>query len=295
MVVANNTRVMKARLLGHRVGTGGQVEFLMLERRGPRTWEGMFRSTARAQPGLEFEIPFSGGVLRGRLTRGASESPSGTVEAEFDRDPVEAGAGVLPLPPYVERAAAAEDDESYQTVYGSVPGSAAAPTAGLHFTPEVLAAVRARGVEWHEVTLNVGLGTFRPVKVEDVREHVMHDESYEVPVATAEAVNRARREGRRVVAIGTTAVRTLESAWRDGEVHPGSGRTALFLHPGGRVPQVVDALLTNFHLPRSTLLMLVCALGGTERVLAAYREAVHERYRFFSYGDAMFIERSNPS
>jgi S-adenosylmethionine:tRNA ribosyltransferase-isomerase len=206
----------------------------------------------------------------------------GSVSALLER------AGQVPLPPYVAREPTREDRIRYQTVYARADGSVAAPTAGLHLTPATLAELEARGVERRFVTLDVGPGTFLPVRAEDESTHRMHAERYQVPEGTAEAVNRARAEGRRVVAVGTTVVRTLETAVEQGRVRPGSGSSRLFIRPPYRF-QVVDALLTNFHLPRSTLLMLVSAFAGREHVLAAYRAAVAERYRFFSYGDAMFI------
>jgi S-adenosylmethionine:tRNA ribosyltransferase-isomerase len=304
MIVANNTRVLKARLLGRRLRqekstdpwvAGGKVEFVMLEQRAPRVWEGLFHASAKYVPGLRFEIPTPDGLgLRGVLIHGSGESAAGTVVAEFDRDPIESGAGELPLPHYIDRETYSQDDTSYQTVYAKKLGSAAAPTAGLHFTEEVLTSLKARGVSWQEVTLNVGLGTFRPVKENDVRKHVMHEESYEVLPAVAEAINTWKKSGKRIFATGTTTARTLESAWQlehgNYSIRSGVDRTALFIRPGGeRQFQVVDRLLTNFHLPRSTLLMLVSAFAGRELILAAYREAVKEEYRFFSYGDAMLL------
>jgi S-adenosylmethionine:tRNA ribosyltransferase-isomerase len=293
LLVANNTRVIPARLLGQRLLEGGQlggkVEFLLLEEIEPGLWEGMFHASARHKPGIRFLVPTPDGKgLRGELVRGASGSPHGTVTARFDRDPVASGAGRMPLPPYIERDAESSDDERYQTVYASRPGSAAAPTAGLHFTDRVRAALGERGAAWDEVTLNVGLGTFRPVKAQDIRAHAMHDERYDVSAETARRVTEAKRAGRRVTAVGTTAVRTLESAWDGQGLRAGAGRTAIFIYPGYEW-KVVDRLLTNFHLPQSTLLMLVCAFAGRELVMAAYQEAVRERYRFFSYGDAMLV------
>jgi S-adenosylmethionine:tRNA ribosyltransferase-isomerase len=300
LLVANNTRVIKARLLGRRLKqeagiwvAGGRVEFVMLEEVAPRTWEGLFKASATYVPGLRFEIPTPDGQgLRGTLVRGSKDSPHGTVVAEFDRDPVESGAGELPLPHYIRREPGAQDDSSYQTLYAKRAGSAAAPTAGLHFTDRVMSRLREKGVGWEEVTLDVGLGTFRPVKVSDIRQHAMHDERYEISTEAASHLNAAKQQGRRIVAVGTTSVRTLESAWRAGQgsLKAGPGRTSIFIHPGAAQPfQVVDRLLTNFHLPKSTLLMLVAAFAGRELVLAAYQEAVRENYRFFSYGDAMLV------
>jgi S-adenosylmethionine:tRNA ribosyltransferase-isomerase len=298
LIVANNTRVLKARLLGRRIREddkhlepGGKIEFVLLEELKPRVWEGMFHAAAKHRPGVRFEIATPDGQgLRGTLLRGASDSPHGTVIAEFDRDPVESGAGEIPLPKYIRRPQepTAQDQSDYQTVYAKQPGSAAAPTAGLHFTSHILERLRSRGCEWREVTLHVGLGTFRPVKDKDIRKHVMHEERYEISAETASAVNAAKSGRRRVLAVGTTSVRTLESAWKDGTLRAGPGRTAAFFYPGYQF-KAVDRLITNFHLPRSTLLMLVSAFAGRELTLRAYEEAVRERYRFFSYGDAMLV------
>lgn len=302
VLVVNNTRVLKARLLGNRIieqggeeVLGGKVEFLMLEEREPCIWEGAFHASAKYNPGLRFLIPTPDGRgLRGTLIRGASDSAAGTVVARFDRDPVESGAGELPLPKYIQRKPEDSDLSRYQTVYAKTGASAAAPTAGLHFTDRVMEELRAKGATWEEITLNVGLGTFRPVKVEDIRQHVMHEERYEIPADVARRLTDAKRAGGRITAVGTTAVRTLESAWeKDQGLRAGTGRTQLFIHPdahpGSNRFQVVDRLITNFHLPGSTLLMLVCAFGGRELILSAYEEAVRQRYRFFSYGDAMLI------
>ncbi|MGZ3687284.1 MAG: tRNA preQ1(34) S-adenosylmethionine ribosyltransferase-isomerase QueA [Bdellovibrionota bacterium] len=299
LLVANNSKVLKARLLGKRLREekgqwteGGGVEFVLLEELEPLTWEGLFKASAKYVRGLRFVIPTPDGRgLRGELVRGVSESPTGTVVARFDRDPVTSGAGEIPLPHYIRREPGSRDDESYQTVYAKLLGSAAAPTAGLHFTPRVLEAIREKGASWAEVTLHVGLGTFRPVKEPEISRHQMHDERYEISEDTAARVTAAKREGGRVLAVGTTSVRTLESAWDPGAraLRAGPGRTAIFIRPGGHRFQVVDRLLTNFHLPKSTLIMLVSAFAGRDLVMAAYEEAVRERYRFFSYGDSMLI------
>jgi S-adenosylmethionine:tRNA ribosyltransferase-isomerase len=299
LLVANNTRVFRARMLGRRRLTkpdgttevGGKVEFLMLERIEPLVWEGAFHASAKYVPGLAFEVPTpSGEPLRGEIVRGSAESPEGLVRVRFDRDPIASGAGEIPLPPYIQRPANEADEERYQTIYAKEPGSAAAPTAGLHFTPQVREALIARGVGWEEITLNVGLGTFRPVKAADIRDHKMHEERYVILEPAAAAIERAKREGRRVIAVGTTVVRALESAWNPerGVLERGERRTGIFLHPGNP-PRLIDGLITNFHLPKSTLMMLISAFAGRERVMAAYREAVEREYRFFSYGDAMFI------
>lgn len=300
LLVANNTQVLKARLLGRRLSSdatsgadvlGGKVEFVLLEELRPQVWEGLFHASARYVPGLRFLIPTPDGIgLKGVLVRGSAESPSGTVVAEFDRDPVGSGAGELPLPHYIHKKT---DESHYQTVYAKQSGSAAAPTAGLHFTESVIQRLKARGAGWAEVTLNVGLGTFRPVKDPDIRNHVMHEERYEISPEAAQRVNEWKAGGGRIVAVGTTSVRTLESAWIRGQV-PGSlrsgvGRTSIFIRPGAFEFQVVDRLLTNFHLPKSTLLMLVSAFAGKDLTMAVYQEAVKEKYRFFSYGDSMLI------
>lgn len=297
VLVANDTRVMKARFLGHRLRPekegrvpGGKVEFVLLEERAPRVWEGLFHASAKYRPGLEFEFPTPDGRgLRAKLVKGASESPHGTVIAEFERDPLESGGGEVPLPKYIQRKASDTDFFDYQTVYARNLGSAAAPTAGLHFTPRMIRELKENGVQWEEITLHVGLGTFRPVKDPEISRHAMHEERYEISGETARRITQAKESGKRILAVGTTSVRALESAWKHGELRPGLGRTALFIRPGAFQFQAVDRMLTNFHLPRSTLLMLVCAFAGWELTLEAYRDAVRERYRFFSYGDSMLI------
>jgi S-adenosylmethionine:tRNA ribosyltransferase-isomerase len=288
LLVFNDTRVIPARLVG-RKPSGGRVELLLcepLEGGLGRRWRAMGQASKPIREGAVLE--FDG--LAARVDQVEGE---GFYVVTLDREgrDLEAAlgrAGRIPLPPYVRRAPSAEDAERYQTVYARAPGSAAAPTAGLHFTPALLERLAARGVLRTAVTLHVGPGTFLPVRGDSIEGHRMHGERYVVPAAAAAAVADARGRGARVVAVGTTSVRTLESAWRDGAVQAGEGRTELFIRPGYRY-RAVDALVTNFHLPRSTLLMLVCAFGGTDRVLAAYREAVADRYRFFSYGDAMFL------
>ncbi len=300
LLVLNDTKVMPARLVGHKRGTGGRAELLLVE-----PVEGKVES-ALAQPTAAQGWLCLGQASKGLRPGTVLEFPDGleaTVEAVLGEGHVRivlsgagtlgerlAGAGRLPLPPYIEREATPEDAARYQTVYARAPGSVAAPTAGLHLTPRLLHRLGERGIATTSVTLNIGPGTFLPVRTEDESLHRMHSEGYLVSEEAAERVNGARREGRRVVAVGTTAVRTLESAvGPGGAVRAGPGRTELFLRPGARF-QVVDALLTNFHLPRSTLLMLVSAFAGREKVLAAYRAAVDAGYRFFSYGDAMLVE-----
>jgi len=285
VLVVNDTRVMPARLIGERAG-GGACEVLLLRQLSPVSWETLVKPGKKLKSGAR--VSFGGGRLEatieapteagGRVVR--FDVASGTLEAALD------DLGEMPLPPYIHEKL--EDRERYQTVYAREKGSAAAPTAGLHFTPELLEKIRAMGVTVVPVLLHVGLGTFRPVKVEDISQHHMHSEFYSVTPEAAEAVNRAKAEGRRVIAVGTTSVRTLESAARDGTLEPSSGWTDIFITPGYRF-QMVDALITNFHLPGSTLIMLVSALMGRERTLAVYEEAVRQRYRFFSFGDAMLI------
>ncbi|HEV8238659.1 MAG TPA: tRNA preQ1(34) S-adenosylmethionine ribosyltransferase-isomerase QueA [Thermoanaerobaculia bacterium] len=292
LLVVNDTRVLPARLFGKRLPGGGRVELLLAERHGEREWDALLKPGRRAPVGTRIELSeelSAEVVARGDDGRFRLRF-SAPVEPHLDR------LGHVPLPPYIHRVPGhpdeAADRERYQTVYAREPGAIAAPTAGLHFDDALLAALDARGVERAAVTLHVGLGTFKPVTAELVHEHRMDAERYVVPESTADALRHARAEKRRVVAVGTTVVRTLESAAtaHDGDVPPGAGSTALFIYPGFRF-RVVDALLTNFHLPQSTLLMLVSAFAGRERVLDAYREAVEHHYRFYSYGDAMLATR----
>lgn len=288
LLVLNDTRVIPARLLG-RKESGGKVELLLCEPLAGglgRRWRAMGQASKPIRPGARLQFDGLAATVE------ASEG-EGFYAVVLDREGPELEsalerAGRLPLPPYIRRAPGAADRTRYQTVLARKPGSAAAPTAGLHFTPALLDRLAARGVERTTVTLHVGPGTFLPVRAERLDDHRMHGERYEVPEEAAAAVARARARGGRVVAVGTTSARTLESAWRDGRLVPGEGRTELFIRPGHAFG-ALDALLTNFHLPRSTLLVLACALGGRERILAAYREAVARRYRFFSYGDAMLL------
>lgn len=285
-LVLNNTRVIPARLYGVKKDTGGAIEFVLLKRIEGDVWEVLLKPGKRAKPGAEFL--FGNGELKAEVLKIGEQgnrivrfSYQGIFEEILDR------VGNMPLPPYIKEKL--QDKERYQTVYSKYEGSAAAPTAGLHFTDELLNEIREMGVEIHFVTLHVGLGTFRPVKTERVEDHPMHAEWYTVPEETATAVNRAKQDGRRVIAVGTTSVRTLESAWECGSgVVAKSGNTSIFIYPGYEF-RAVDALITNFHLSESTLLMLVSAMAGRENVLCAYQIAVAERYRFFSFGDAMFI------
>jgi len=290
LLVVNDTRVLAARLHGRRRPSGGRIELLLVEKVGERTWEVLARPARRARPGTVIEL--EGGLAAAVTALG--EGGRRRVRFGAEVEPHLERFGHVPLPPYIRRGDEAEDRTSYQTVFARHPGAIAAPTAGLHFTPELLARLEARGIRRAAVTLHVGLGTFQPVTVEDVAEHRMHAERYHVSSDTAAAVRAARAAGGRVVAVGTTVVRTLESVVDDrGEVRAGEGRTELFITPGFRF-RAVDVLITNFHLPRSTLLMLVSAFAGRERVLAAYEEAVARGYRFYSYGDAMFLERPGP-
>ncbi len=285
LLVVNNTRVLPARLEGVRKDTGGRMEFLLLKRLDRDRWEVMVKPGRRARTGAEFvfsdqlsavveqSTDFGGRVVRFRY--------EGVFEELLSR------VGTMPLPHYIHEKLT--DKERYQTVYAKVDGSAAAPTAGLHFTPELLKKIEALGVERAEVLLHVGLGTFRPVKAEEITDHKMHSEHYEISPEAAEQINRAKAAGRRVVAVGTTSVRTLESAADErGMVSPCRAETSIFIYPGYRF-KCVDALITNFHLPESTLIMLVAALTGREKILELYDLAVRERYRFFSFGDAMLI------
>ncbi len=284
-LVLNDSRVLPARLIGRRP-TGGICEVLLLTDRGGDAWECLVRPGRKLKPGAE--VSFGDGQLAARVE---AELEDGKRLVRFIYKgiflEVLERLGRMPLPPYIK--AELRDNERYQTVYSKVMGSAAAPTAGLHFTPELLERIRGMGVKVCYVTLHVGLGTFRPVKAEDIQDHEMHSEFCMIPAETAETVNETRRSGGRCVCVGTTSCRTLESfAAEDGTLSERSGWTDIFIYPGYRF-KAVDALVTNFHLPQSTLIMLVSALAGREHVLAAYEDAVRERYRFFSFGDAMFI------
>ena len=286
VLVVNQTRVIPARLYGAKEGTGGAIEFLLLRRLNLTDWEVILKPGKKAKPGARFV--FGEGELKAEILT-IAEDGGRTVRFEYEGvfEDVLDRLGQMPLPPYIHEKL--EDKTRYQTVYAKIDGSAAAPTAGLHFTPELMEKVKAKGIEIVPVLLHVGLGTFRPVKEEDVSNHHMHSEYYEVTPEQAEKINAARARGGRVVCVGTTSVRTLETvATEDGVVHPGSGFTQIFITPGVKI-KAVDALITNFHLPQSTLLMLISALMGRENALSAYEEAVRERYRFFSFGDAMLI------
>lgn len=285
-LVLNDTKVIPARLLGEREGTGAHVEVLLLKRRENDVWETLVKPGKKCRPGTR--LIFGGGMLRAEVLETVEEGNrlirfeyEGIFEQVLDK------LGEMPLPPYITHRL--QDRNRYQTVYAKYEGSAAAPTAGLHFTEELLRRIEAKGVGIVYVTLHVGLGTFRPVKEENILEHHMHSEYYQVSEKSADMINETKERGGRVICVGTTSCRTVESASdENGRVRPGSGNTQIFIYPGYRF-QVLDALITNFHLPESTLVMLVSALAGRENVLNAYEEAVRERYRFFSFGDAMLV------
>lgn len=287
LLVVNDTRVIPARLTGFKE-SGGRVEVFLVRRLAAsgELWHCLVKASKPPKPGTLLLLPE--GLEARVVERGEGElwmvsfSPVAGFEERLER------VGSVPLPPYIRRPMEEHDRERYQTVFARVKGAVAAPTAGLHMTPELLEEIRARGVEIVPLTLHVGLGTFMPVRVEDLREHRMHREFCAVPETTAARVNAAKREGRRVVALGTTSARALEHAAADGILQAGESEADIFIYPGYRF-KVVDALITNFHLPKSTLLMLVSALAGRELLLRAYAEAVERRFRFFSYGDAMFI------
>ena len=286
-LVLNNTRVIPARLMGVREETGGAVEVLLLKRRAGDVWECLVKPGKKARPGTR--LVFGDGLLHAQVEEVVEDGNrlirffyDGIWEEVLDR------LGEMPLPPYITHKL--QDKNRYQTVYAKFDGSAAAPTAGLHFTPELLEQIQDMGVDLAYVTLHVGLGTFRPVKVENVKEHHMHSEYYQVSAEAAQKINRAKESGHRVICVGTTSCRTVESASdENGHLEECCDNTDIFIYPGYRF-KVLDALITNFHLPESTLVMLVSALAGREHVLAAYEEAVKERYRFFSFGDAMLIQ-----
>lgn len=285
-MILNNSRVLPARLLGKRLPGGGACEVLLLIDRGEQTWECIVRPGKHLRAGAR--MSFGDGELTAEVTH-VLEGGNRMVRFSYEGIFLEVleHLGKMPLPPYIREEL--QDRERYQTVYSKVNGSAAAPTAGLHFTPELLGRIQEKGVKLGYVTLHVGLGTFRPVKEEDITDHDMHSEYCVIPQETADLINETRANGGRVICVGTTSCRTIESwAKEDGHMEASAGWTDIFIYPGYKF-KVMDALVTNFHLPQSTLIMLVSALAGREHVLAAYEEAVRERYRFFSFGDAMFI------
>ncbi len=285
-LVLNNTKVIPARLIGEREGTGGKVELLLLKRRENDIWETLVKPGKKARVGNK--IIFGNGILSATVVDVVDEG-NRLVQFHYDGifEEILDQLGQMPLPPYITHEL--QDKNRYQTVYAKYEGSAAAPTAGLHFTKELLQEIADKGVIIANVTLHVGLGTFRPVKVDDVTKHHMHSEYYHIDEAEAEKINSCKANGGRVICVGTTSCRTIESAaTEDGIVHAGGGDTSIFIYPGYTF-KVLDALITNFHLPESTLLMLVSALAGKDHIMKAYEEAVRERYRFFSFGDAMYI------
>lgn len=285
-LVVNDTKVIPARLIGSKVGTEAKIEILLLKRKENNIWETLVRPGKKAKPGTK--ISFGDGLLTGEILEVVEEgnrlvqfSYDGIFEEILDR------LGQMPLPPYITHQL--KERERYNTVYAVHEGSAAAPTAGLHFTPELLQEIEEKGVDIARVTLHVGLGTFRPVKAEEITDHHMHSEFYQISEEAAGKINRARSGNGRVICVGTTSCRTVESAAdENGHIRAGSGWTEIFIYPGYCF-KVLDGLITNFHLPESTLIMLVCALAGREQVMKAYEEAVEERYRFFSFGDAMLV------
>ena len=286
VLVLNNTKVIPARIFGVKEGGTAKIEVLLLKRDDdlPNTWEVLVHPGKRAKVGTV--IDFGEGRLKGEVIANTSAGRKVTFHFDGIFEEILEELGTIPLPPYIHEQL--EDQNRYQTVYAKVDGSAAAPTAGLHFTTELLETLRQNGIEIEEVLLHVGLGTFKPVSEEDIEDHEMHSEYYEISQETADRINKAKAEGRRIISVGTTSTRALESAAKDGRLQAGSGWTNIFIYPGYKW-QIIDGLITNFHLPKSTLMMLVSALSTREHILAAYKEAVAQRYRFFSFGDAMFI------
>lgn len=286
-LVINNTKVIPARLIGEREGTGGKVEVLLLKRKTDNVWETLVKPGKKARPGMR--LSFGGGLLHAEVQEVVDEG-NRLIRFEYEGifEEILDQLGQMPLPPYITHQL--KDKNRYQTVYAKYEGSAAAPTAGLHFTEELLQQIQEKGVKIARVTLHVGLGTFRPVKVDDVTQHHMHTEFYHVSQEAADIINETKKQGGRVICVGTTSCRTIESAADEhGVVQATEGDTDIFIYPGYKF-KVLDCLITNFHLPESTLLMLVSALAGKENIMAAYKEAVEMRYRFFSFGDAMFIK-----
>lgn len=286
-LVINDTKVIPARLIGSKIGTDAKIEVLLLKRKENDVWETLVKPGKKAKVGTR--ISFGDGLLVGEVVDIVEEG-NRLIHFEYEGifEEILDQLGQMPLPPYITHQL--EDKNRYQTVYAKHSGSAAAPTAGLHFTPELLKEIEEKGVQIARVTLHVGLGTFRPVKVDNILEHHMHSEFYQIDEEAAEKINRAKESGHRVICVGTTSCRTIESAAnKNGKLHATNGWTEIFIYPGYEF-KVLDCLITNFHLPESTLVMLVSALAGREQVLSAYEEAVKEKYRFFSFGDAMFIK-----
>lgn len=292
VLVVNNSKVRKARTYAESVETGGVVEFLFLGKNSDGSWKAMVTKSKRQKKGKRFVWKDSEGKAYVYAVI-EKENDDGTRDVRFDSDIDESfflTLGHVPLPPYIKREDNWKDENRYQTIYAKKEGSVAAPTAGLHFTPEIMEKIKERGIKIYEVTLHVGAGTFLPVRSEEIENHHMHTESYEISPETAEELNKAKREGKTIVAVGTTSIRTLESASdENGVLTSLKGDTSIFIYPGYKF-KFVDNLLTNFHTPESTLLMLVSALAGKDHILTSYRHAVEEKYRFFSYGDAMFIK-----
>ena len=286
-IVLNNTRVLPARLIGQKAETGAKIEFLLLKRIEGDKWEALAKPGKKAKIGSVIE--FGEGQLKAEVV-GLGEEGSRIIEFKYDGifEQVLDELGQMPLPPYIHEKL--DDKERYQTVYSKEKGSAAAPTAGLHFTKELLEEIKAKGVNIAYVTLHVGLGTFRPVKVEDINDHIMHSEYYHLDAENAKLINDTKEKGGRIISVGTTSTRTLETIGdENGRVKEASGWTSIFIYPGYKF-KIVDNLITNFHLPESTLIMLVSALSDKEFVMGAYKKAVEEKYRFFSFGDSMFID-----
>lgn len=286
-LVLNDTRVLPGRIIGQRVDTGGSMEFLLLKRKDLDTWQALAKPGRRAKIGTQFE--FGNGLLKAEVI-GIGEEGSRIIEFKYDGvfEDILDKLGQMPLPPYITPKL--EDKERYQTVYSKHTGSAAAPTAGLHFTDKLLNDIKVKGIEIAYVTLHVGLGTFRPVKVENIHEHKMHSEYYNIDKNTADIINNTKKNGGKVIAVGTTSCRTLESAAiEEGKIKESSGWTDIFIYPGYKF-KIIDSLITNFHLPESSLIMLVSALAGRENIMKSYKIAIDEKYRFFSFGDAMLIK-----
>lgn len=305
-MVVNNTRVFRARLMGERVGTGGRVEFFMLKKKSDRVWQGLMKAGARVVPGFEFSVTAKNDQgqeikITAKVIARDETSSGAIMTAEFSHDPLSVEMGEVPLPPYIvaKRGSEASTDELeiYNTIFARETGSVAAPTAGRHFTPGLIRTLQEKGIGWHEITLHVGIGTFKPVSVDDIRDHEMHPETASISSQVAGALNLAKKRGKKILAVGTTTTRTLEGMTQaeNEMLEFGTRDVNLFIHPGAEDGEnhhwrYVDAMLTNFHLPESTLFMMVASfLNDTEWLLEIYREAIRERYRFYSYGDAMLI------
>jgi len=288
LLVMNNTKVIPARLIGKKEKTGGNVEILLLSVMADGLWKALVKHSSRIKYGSK--VIFGDGRLTARILD-KTESQERLVKFETDDDPKKLieEFGKPPLPPYIKREIEPEDKERYQTIYAKEEGAVAAPTAGLHFTESVFENLKAKGIDRVEITLHVGLGTFQPVKTENVENHVMHEEIFSIPSEVAKRINETRSKGGKIVAVGTTTVRTLESSVNaNGEIIPRSGSTNIYIYPGFKF-RAIDAMITNFHLPKSTLIMLVCAFAGRDFIMRAYHSAIKEKYRFYSYGDAMLI------